>query len=282
MNIQTDNNRNYKYQGDSPIVTGEKGKFRCYYINHDDKAVSRVLELEQLNHPILTETGVKAWMERDMDCYNQRYGIVYIQLTDKICYRPIRTVCDATTLDILDGQTVKGWYDGYAEDCEKNLNKMFTMIAAIPKAQMKGEYYPNKAVIDAYLAAGMINEAGQLSEHRNAIIAQREAEENRRRQETEERERKAKEEEAAEKARQIAEEEESLRTKGHITGWGVVQLCDREGINIHLRTRHNLLEVVTYFEGGAAHYRYYGKRKPNLDGCFNTLRELKNKLGIAA
>ena len=156
------------------------------------------------------------------------------------------------------------------------------MIAAIPKAQLKGEYYPNKAVIDAYLAAGMINEAGQLSEHHNAIIAQRETEEKQRRQEEEERERKAKEEETAEIARQIAEEEESLRTKGHITGWGVVQLCDREGINIHLRTRHNLLEVVTYFEGGAAHYRYYGKRKPNLDGCFNTLRELKNKLGIAA
>ena len=282
MITQTDNNRNYKFQGDTPIATGEKRKIRCYYINHDDKAVSRVLELERLSHPILTEAGVKAWMERDMDCYNQRYGIVYIQLTDTICYRPIRTVCDAKTLDILDGQTVERWYDGYAEDCERNLNKMFTMIAAIPKAQMKGEYYPNKAVIDAYLAAGMINEAGQLSEHRNAIIAQRETEEKQRRQEEEERERKAKEEETAEIARQIAEEEESLRTKGHITGWGVVQLCDREGINIHLRTRHNLLEVITCFEGGAAHYRCYGKRKPCLDGCFNTLRKLKNKLGIVA
>lgn len=282
MNTQTDNNRNYKYQGDSPIVTGEKRKFRCYYVNHDDKAVNRVLELEQLIHPILTAAGVKAWLERDVDCYNQRYGIVHIQLTDKICYRPIRTACDATTLDILDGQTVKGWYDGYAEDCEMNLNKMFTMIAAIPEAQLNGEYYPNKAVIEAYWAADKCNEATQLNAHRNAIIAQREAEEKRRRQEAEERERKAKEEEAAEIARQIAEEEESFRAKGRITGWGVVQLCDREGINIHLRTRHNLLEVVTYFEGGAAHYRYYGKRKPCLDGCFKTLRELKNKLGIAA
>lgn len=282
MNTQTDNNRNYKYQGESPIATGEKRKFRCYYINHDDKSVSRVLELEQLCHPILTEAGVKAWLERDVDCYNQRYGTIYIQLTEKICYRPIRTVCDATLLEIMDGQTVKGWHDGYAEDCEMNLNKMFTALAAIPEAQMKGEYYPNKAVIDAYLAAGMTNEAGQLSEHRNAIIAEQEAEEKQRREEAEERERKAKEEEAAEIARQITEEEESLRAKGHITGWGVVQLCDREGINIHLRTRHNLLEVVTYFEGGAAHYRCYGKRKPCLDGCFNTLRELKKKLGIAA
>ena len=266
MNTQTDNNRNYKYQGDTPIVTGEKRKFRCYYVNGDDKAVSRVIELERLNHPTLTEAGVRAWMERDVDCYNQRYGIVYIQLTDKICYQPIRTVCDATTLDIMDGQTVEGWYDGYAEDCEKNLNKMFTTIAAIPEAQLNGEYYPNKAVIEAYWAADKCEEAAQLNAHRNAIVAQREAEEKRRRQEAEERERKAKEEEAAEIARQIAEEEESLRTKGHISGWGVVQLCDREGINIHLRTRHNLLEVVTYFEGGAAHYRYYGKRKPNLDG----------------
>ena len=208
--------------------------------------------------------------------------MIYIELTDNICYRPVRTGCDATTLDIFDGKTVEGWYDGYAEECENNLMKAFTHIAAIPEAQLKGEYYPNKAVIDAYLAAGMINEAGQLSEHRNAIIAQREEENQRRRQEEEERERKAKEEEAAEIAREIAEEEESLRTKGRISGWGVVQLCDREGINIHLRTRHNLLEVVTYFEGGAAHYKYYGKRKPTLDGCFNTLRELKNKLGIAA
>ena len=282
MNTQTNNNRNYRYQGDSPVVTGEKRKFRCYYVNHDDKSVSRVLELEKLSHPTLTEAGVKAWLERDVDSYNQKYGMIYIQLTDQICYRPVRTGCDATTLEIFDGQTIEGWYDGYAEDCEKNLMKLLAHIAAIPEAQLKGNYYPNKAVIDAYLAAGMINAAGLLSEHRNTIIAHREAEDNRRRQETAERERKAKEEEAAEIARQIAEEEETLRTKGRITGWGVVPLCDREGINIHLRTRHNLLEVVTFFEGGAAHYRYHGKRKPCLDGCFKTLRELKSKLGIAA
>lgn len=278
--MNTQNNRNYKYQGESPIVTGEKRKIRCYYVNHRDKSVSRVLELEQLSHPILTEAGVKAWLERIVDCYNQRFGTIYIQLTENICYRPIRTGCDATILDILDGKTVEGWYDGYAEDCENNLNKMFSMIAAIPDAQLNGNYYPTKAVIDAYRAAGKCDEAKQLSEHRNAIIAQREAEEKRRHKEAEEKERKAKEEEAREIARQIAEEEDSLRSKGRITGWGVVQLCDREGINIHLRTRHNLLEVITYFEGSAAHYRRYSKRKPCLDGCFKTLRDLKEKLGI--
>lgn len=79
------------------------------------------------------------------------------------------------------------------------------------------------------------------------IRAERQAEDKRQCEEAKEKERKAKE-----------KEEESLRT------------------------RHNLLEVVKFFEKGAAHYRCYGKRKPSLDGCFNILQELKGKLGTAA
>lgn len=264
------------------IATGEKRKFRCHYINSSDNAVSRVLELERISHPALAEAGVKAWMERDTDCYNQRYGFLYIQLTDSICYRPNCTGCFANILDYMDG-TEHNYSDEYREAVKSETERFLKHVAAIPAAQRMGDCYPNMAVIAAHRAAGMYSEADILTAHRNRIRAEQEAEEQHRKEAAAEAERKRKEEETAETARQVAEEEESLRTKGRITGWGVVQLCDREGIAIHLRTRHNLLEVVNYFynNGDSACYKQMqGRRKPSLEGCFNTLDMLKKKLGL--
>lgn len=261
------------------IATGEKKKFRCFYINNDDKPVSRVLELEKLSHPILTEAGVNAWIQRGIDSYNTNYAYIYIQLTDEICYRNGSSYCNSRLLEFFDGN-LDGWNDDRIEEYHKGTAQAFTRLASMPEAQLNGTCYPNMAVIEAYRAAGEEETAQILAKHRNAIIAEREEEDKRRRAEEAERERLAKEKAARELAQQIADEEESLRTKGVISGWGVVQLCDREGIKIHLRTRHNLLEVVTTFEKSSVNYIKQGKRLPSLDGCFKTFHELKAKLGI--
>lgn len=273
----------------SKIFTGEMKKFRCHYINDNDRAVSRVLTLERLNHPALTAANVTAWGERFDDGVNRfDFLAVYIQLTDTICYKPNTTVTECPAIELIDGTI-----DYPSEESREifhevninNVNRFFEHVAALPVRMMAGEFYPNMAVINAYQAAGMSQEADRLSATRARIIADREAEEKKRREAAEERERKEKEAEAAEIARQIAEEEEILRTSGEISGWGVVQLCDREGISIHLRTRHNLLEVVNKFvnHGNSINYKLIqGKRAPRLDGCFETLDRLKEKLGINA
>lgn len=257
------------------IATGEKRKFRAYYLSRGDKPVSRVIGLEKLSHPILTDAGVNAWLERCWDGYNDRYGLVYIQLSDDICYLANASSCFDFMLDVFDGKT-----EGLAETHKNGTMAFLQRIASKPEAQLRGEYYPNMAVIEAYKAAGDHETARKLAEYRNAFIAEREAEDKRRREEEAERERLAKEKEAQELAQQIANEEKSLREKGWISGWGVVQLCDREGIAIHLRTRHNLLEVVSDINSHTAYIHNTGKRKPKLDGCFKTFHELKAKLGI--
>lgn len=270
------------------VATGYKRKFRCFYIGRDGNTpVSRVLEVERLQHPAFTENGVTAWMYLE-DCDGRKYAKLFAQLTDDICFWMNTTGLDSGDTAYITGEmpapteTQRPMY----EFMEKRI-----LTDTLPRIAQRmnrtrllaGELYPNRGIIAAFAAAGMNTEAKQLAAQREAIIAQREAEDQARRAAAEEAERKRKEEEAAEIARQIAEEEKSLRTKGTISGWGVVQLCDREGISIHLRTRHNLLEVVKEFinSGHSARYNAIpGKRAPRLDGCFDTLDLLKQKLGI--
>ena len=269
------NNRVY-----NNILTGEKRKFRCHYINGDDRAVCRLMELERLHHPTLSDAGVTAWMEHDTDCSGERVGLIFVQLTDTVCYRPNGTGCYGDMVEYMNG-TGTYYSEAQKDVIRENVERLLRMVAATPAALLAGARYPNMAVIAAYQDAGMKDVAAKLFDVRAQIVAQQQEEEERRRREEEEEERRREEEKKEELARQIAEEENSLRMHGTITGWGVVQLCDREGINIHLRTRHNLLDVVNRFDGTRAYYKPSGKRKPCLDGCFATLDALKEKLGIA-
>jgi hypothetical protein len=119
---------------------------------------------------------------------------------------------------------------------------------------------------------------------RQEALAEREAEEQRRRleelHERQEEERKRKEEEAQERQRVIAEGAK-FRDGESISGSDVVELCRMCGINIHLRTVHNLQQVI-YVINGKGSCQYYrqprGKRKPQLDGCYNTAEKLYNHL----
>lgn len=108
-------------------------------------------------------------------------------------------------------------------------------------------------------------------------------EENRRRAEEE---RKRREEEARKQAEEERKEQERLTQEAvkfkngeSIAGCDVVDLCRRYGIAIHLRTVHNLQQVI-YEINGAGSCRYYKQkgRRPQLDGCFKTATELYDYL----
>ena len=100
--------------------------------------------------------------------------------------------------------------------------------------------------------------------------------------------RQRKEEEARKKIEADAKERERLdgeaakfREGGSISGSDVVELCRRHGIAIHLRTVHNLQQVIANINGKEKTCQYYrtrGKRRPQLDGCYKTARELYNHL----
>lgn len=100
-----------------------------------------------------------------------------------------------------------------------------------------------------------------------------------------ERRRKAAEEEARKKAEAEQKEQERLTQEAEkfkngeaIAGSDVVDLCRRYGIAIHLRTVHNLQQVIYVINGKTGTCQYYrqskGKRRPQLDGCYKTAGEL--------
>jgi len=114
----------------------------------------------------------------------------------------------------------------------------------------------------------------------------RQAMEKRKRDEEERKEaaRKAAEEAARKKAEAERQEQERLTQEAEkfkagesISGEDVVELCRRYGIAIHLRTVHNLQQVIANINGKHGTCQYYrtrGKRRPHLDGCYKTAGEL--------
>ena len=121
-----------------------------------------------------------------------------------------------------------------------------------------------------------------LQSMRKQFEAQRE-EENR---QCREEERKRAEEEAKRKAEEERKEQERLTQEAekfkngeHISGSDVVALCRRYGINVHLRTIHNLQQVIDKIgPNGRCTYYKCGKRTPVLDGCYKTAEELYESL----
>lgn len=118
---------------------------------------------------------------------------------------------------------------------------------------------------------------------RNVAMEERRRKEEERKEEA----RKREEEEARRKAEaetrekeRLTQEAEKLKNGESISGEDVVTLCRLYGIDIHLRTVHNLQQVITEIDGkGKCYYRKSaGKRAPQLDGCFKTASELYNYL----
>lgn len=259
----------------------EARKFRLYYINHSDKAVSRVVELIKAD---VEGSPLPVWIECREDDYGRKYGRTCYQLTDSICFRANAGYISEEYISPLTGGELSDWHKEHIDMFNNGMSNIKAEIIATPAAQLNGTMWPNLAVVNAYTAAGMATEAAYLIAARERITKEREERRKTQEEEARRREEERRRQEAEEKARRIAEAIKKFMEKGEITGEDVVLLCDEEGIRINPRTRHNLLEVVTYFEnnGNRAHYKTYGKRKPSLDGCFTVADSLYQLLKIKA
>ena len=113
----------------------------------------------------------------------------------------------------------------------------------------------------------------------NQYVAQRELQhkeylERMRKREEEEKRKKA-EAEAKEQQR-LTEEAKKFKAGKRISGDDIVELCRRYGINVHLRTVHNLQQVVREMDRQCA--IQYSGTKAKLTGCFKTAETLYDYL----
>ena len=170
------------------------------------------------------------------------------------------------------------WVESAKEIRDRQLN-LLRRLASYDELLLQGGVWITSTAIKAFTEV-MSPYLPVLQVMRDEALAEREAEEQRRRmeeaQKRQEEERKRKEDEAKERQRVIAEGDK-FRNGEKISGSDVVELCRICGINIHLRTVHNLQQVIVDINGHRE-CRYYrqpkGKRKPQLDGCYDTAEKL--------
>lgn len=239
------------------FMSGETIKGRVHYVNSQDKAVSRVMELERVNFT----SPLPMWVMSDDDYY-----FIVFQLSDNIFFRS--NGCG------FNDRYMSGFRGDFSVYDKETIINTLETAAAIPAKQFTPEYWPNMAVVNAYKSAGMLEEAEKLMAIRDVITKQREE---KRKARQEEAERKEQEQKQAEEKR-LNEAAADMLNKKKITGRDIVTLCDREGIKINPRTRHNLLEVVNYYENGSISYWKHGNKRTTLDGCFIVINDLLKAL----
>lgn len=295
-------------------------KFWCYYIGSDGNTPKRRnIELTDISQllPNISNEGVKTplWYEHDDGWY-----ILFAQLSDKVAVmiRNSYALNDRMLEEYLlkSDEDIDREYEErmaciYGEENLKYTHMTEERIAEC-KAAWRQSYDDRKKYRDArfadlrrfqdydeYLLTGSVwisiatirayEEALSpylpvLQELRRQALEQREkeakAEAERRRQAIEEEARKKAEAEAQEQER-LTQEAEKFKQGESISGSDVVDLCRRHSIAIHLRTVHNLQQVIVNINGKngtCQYYRQRGKRIPTLDGCFETAKRLYNYL----
>jgi len=295
----------------------ETKKFWCHYIGNDGNTPKRRnIELTDIHDilPCISNEGVKTplWCEHDEE---DRYYFLYVQLSDKVAVADYSWCCIRqrdideylTKSDAEIDQEYVGWHerwlenhpdataeekaeskrrscenaDGMKRERDRKLNRL-RALQDYDNCLLSAQHVP-AATIKAYEEVQSPILSG-LKEIRRMSLERREEE---RRQEAEQR-RKREEEEARKKAEEEAKEQERLTQEAEkfrqgkaIAGSDVVDLCRRYGIDIHLRTVHNLQQVIATIngkEGTCQYYRQRGKRRPQLDGCYKTAKELYDYL----
>lgn len=295
-------------------------KFWCHYIGSDGNTPKRRnVELTDISQllPNISNEGVKTplWYEHDDGWY-----ILFAQLSDKVAVmirnphalheRLLKDYLLVTDEDI-DREYEEKMASIYGEENLKYTHLTEEQIAE-GKASWRQSYDDRKKYRDArfadlrrfqdyddYLLTGSVWISTAtirayeevlspylpvLQELRRQALEQREekakAEAERRRQAIEEEARKKAEAEAQERER-LTKEAEKFKQGESISGSDVVDLCRRHSIAIHLRTVHNLQQVIVNINGKngtCQYYRQRGKRIPTLDGCFETAKRLYNYL----
>lgn len=293
--------------------TDEK-KFQCHYIGCDgNKPVRHNLWLTRLNK-LIPAIGDNEHCETPLWYETTDDGILlYAQLSDTVAVLTIgyceiykRQIELMTTTDAgFDAQcqerikalsedvvkrtpekiaqcreNIKRYYESEKDNREQELNKV-RMMQNYTKVLLDGAWIAAAAICayeevnSPYLPV--------LKEMRRLAMEKREQQHReyleREHQRQEEEKRKEAEEEAKEQQR-LTEEAKKFKAGKAIAGEDVVELCRRYGINVHLRTVHNLQQVVSEINGKDNTCRYWkeGKRAPVLDGCYKTATELYDYL----
>lgn len=306
-------NENYK--------TMQTRKFWCHYIGSDGNTPKRrSIELTAIGELLPQLQGVgrtPLWYEREEETSYSRtyvYYYLYAQLGDKVAVTVMHRISDRdleqlrrTDADIEELAT-KVWTkdieraatDEARKRCLENKRiwikdgieyrdrymQRLTALCSFDNVLLSGSVWVSNACLRAFEEAASPLLSG-LQEMRRMKMEEREARERERQEEA----RKRLEEEARKKADEERREQERLdgeaekfKAGGSIAGADVVDLCRRYGIAIHLRTVHNLQQVIANIngkDGTCQYYRTRGKRRPQLDGCYKTATELYNYLQTA-
>lgn len=307
--------------GDSPLAERKprtEKKFFCHYIGNDGNTPKRrSMELKPISELVPELQGVGTtplWYEREVDqSYSTTYVYfnLYAQLSDTVAVTTQQRLrdCDLEAIrqtdsdievrcnkvwvqDIERCKTEEGrkrlmenresWKQGEIQNRDLYKSRL-KMLCSFDEMMLSGKYWISNACLRAFTEAqSPYYPVFQVI--REEKLAERRAEEERREQERKQREieaeKKRKEEEAKEHERLMGEAEK-FRKGEMISGEDVVELCRMCGIAIHLRTIHNLQQVIVNINGKGS-CQYYrqpkGKRKPQLDGCYDTAEKLYEHL----
>ena len=288
-----------------------------YIGNDGNTPKRRNIELTDIHDilPNVTNDGVATplWVEIELQDYGRKTYWLYAQLSDKVAVYTLENISSMSveqlvqTDEDIDREYEERMASIYSSEALKLCPMTEERVAAGKEAHRRS-YDDRKKWRDKYL--GLIRELQNYDEHlltgehwiANAVlrgyeeagspylpvlqeIRRRKLEEREARErERQEENRKRREEEARKKAEEERKEQERLTQEAEvfrkgesIAGCDVVDLCRRYGIDVHLRTVHNLQQVIASINGKeqtCQYYRQRGKRRPQLDGCYKTAREL--------
>lgn len=272
-----------------------KKKFWCHYIGNDGNTPKRrSIELTNLADlvPAIGDNehcATPLWYETDVSC-GVNYYRLYAQLSDNVAVYVRTNLCDnhVKTMIATDEeieQSVHDWKD--RENAERMIKKEKERRDYFLSQLASGQDYTTylltsakwitKSELRAYEEA-QSPFLSTLQAMRKQFEAQREEEDRQRREEARKRaeeEAKRKAEEERKEQERLTQEAEKFKNGEHISGSDVVDLCRRYGINVHLRTVHNLQQVIDKIgPNGRCTYYKPSKRWPVLDGCYKTAKEL--------
>ena len=288
-------------------------KFWCHYIGSDGNTPKRRnIELKNLAD-LIPAIGDNENCETPLwyDKYDEKHIEIFAQLSDKVA---VSTLVMGTVRNEAV-QLMQMTDDDIMAEAQRRLKEHLELHTEYTTEQVEREreYFTTKWVegskdnrdrelarllpyknytgmlLDGLWVSGATLRAYQevgsgyyplLEIQRKEALAERERKE----QERREKDRQRAEEEARQKAEAEAKEQERLTQEAEkfrqgesIAGEDVVELCRRYGISVHLRTVHNLQQVIANINGKnltCQYYRSRGKRRPVLDGCYKTAEEL--------
>ena len=289
-------------------------KFWCHYIGNDGNTPKRrSIELKPIGELVPALDGVGTtplWYEREEEqSYSRTYVYywLYAQLSDKVAVTVQHRMSDqdlellGMTDEVIEQRATNLWTKdiercttdearkrmmenkrSWIESTTANRDRYFErlkMLCSFDELLLTGDHWISNACLRAFTEAES-PVYPVLQALREQKLAEREAREREREKERKQRleeEAKKKIEEDRKERERLMEEATKFRDGKSISGSDVVELCRRCSIDIHLRTVHNLQQVIVNIngkEGTCQYYRTRGKRRPQLDGCYEVAGKL--------